>query len=122
VLELKRKPSLPQGERGEDAFGHHPRFEAQGDRLRALVNIGREDVAVEGIRPLDPRLQILGASSGYLALDVSEAEGAYQVGDTLAFSLNYAALMAAMTSAYVKKVVVPPMGDDRDVTDDLIQQ
>jgi len=46
---------------------------------------------------------ILGASSGYLIVDVTAAAGSIQVGDTLSFLLNYAALLAAMTSAYVKK-------------------
>ena len=48
---------------------------------------------------------ILGASSGYLAVDVSEAESPIKVGNTLSFSLNYGALLAAMTSNYVKKHV-----------------
>jgi predicted amino acid racemase len=103
VLELKRKPSVPVGERSEDAFGHRPYFEERGEILRALLNIGREDVDVAGIEPIDSRLRILGASSGYLALDVTAAEGGVRVGDELAFSLNYSALLRAMTSGYVKK-------------------
>lgn len=103
VLELKRKPSVPVGERSEDAFGHRPHFEERGEILRALLNIGREDVDVAGIEPIDSRLRILGASSGYLALDVTAAEGGVRVGDELAFSLNYSALLRAMTSGYVKK-------------------
>ena len=103
VLELGRKPSLPAGERGEDAFGGRPVFEDRGLRDRALLNLGREDVDVAGIRPLDPRLQIIGASSGYLVVDVTDAHGEIRVGDQLDFSLNYAALLAAMTSGYVIK-------------------
>jgi predicted amino acid racemase len=68
-----------------------------------LLNIGREDVDVEGIRPMDPGLQILGASSGYLVLDVAASEGRVRVGDELTFSLNYSAILRAMTSEYVKK-------------------
>lgn len=104
VLELKQKPSIPVGERGEDVFGQHPHFEERGEILRALLNIGREDIAVDGITPLDERLTILGASSGYLVVDVTPAAGSIQVGDTLSFSLNYSALLAAMTSEYVKKL------------------
>ena len=103
VLEIKRKPSLPIGERGEDAFGQLPVFEDRGDRDRALLNIGREDVKLEGIAPHDARLRILGGSSGYLVLDVTEAEGSIRVGDELSFAPNYGALVAAMTSEYVKK-------------------
>ncbi len=89
VLELKHKPSMPVGERSEDAFGRRPIFENRGKIQRALLNIGREDVDVEGIRPMDSRLQILGASSGYLVLDVTASEGWVRVGNELTFSLNY---------------------------------
>jgi len=103
VLELKNKPSLPVGIRNQDAFGALPAFEDRGNVLRALLNLGREDVDVAGIAPLDPRLRILGASSGYLILDVSAIQGSIRTGDELAFSMNYSALLAAMTSEYVKK-------------------
>lgn len=110
VLELKEKPSLPQGELSEDAFGHLPTFEDHGEVERALLNIGREDVAVEGVVPLDPRLTILGASSDYLVLDVTAATGTIRVGERIGFSLNYAALLAAMTSPYVEKRVLANIG------------
>ena len=103
ILELKKKPSLPVGERSEDAFGRLTEFEDKGIVLRALINMGREDIDIEGITPLDSRIKILGGSSDYLVLDVSAVEGDISVGDELTFSLNYSALLTAMTSEYVKK-------------------
>ena len=103
VIELKKKPSLPIGERREDAFGQHPQFEDYGDRLQALLNIGREDIDIDGITPDNPNLLIIGASSGYLAVDVTAAEQPVQIGTILSFSVNYSALLSAMTSEYVKK-------------------
>jgi predicted amino acid racemase len=103
ILELKKKPSAPIGERSEDAFGHLAAFENHGDIERALVNVGREEVNIEGITPYDPRLKILGASSSYLVVDTTRAAGAFRVGDELIFSLNYGALLTAMTSEYIKK-------------------
>ena len=103
VLELKTKPSVPLGDRSEDAFGTRPEFEQRGEIVRALLNVGREDVVVEGLTPQDQRVVILGASSGYLIVDVTAVTDSIRVGDTLSFLLNYAALLAAMTSAYVKK-------------------
>lgn len=103
ILELKKKPSAPLGERSEDAFGHLAAFENRGEIERALVNIGREEITIEGLAPHDPRLRILGASSSYLVVDTSAAAGAFQVGDELTFGLNYGALLTAMTSEYVKK-------------------
>jgi predicted amino acid racemase len=67
------------------------------------LNVGREDIDLDGISPCDPRVTILGGSSGYLVVDVSKAEGDIGVGDKLSFSLNYGALLRAMTSEYVKK-------------------
>jgi len=103
ILELKKKPSLPVGERSEDAFGRLTEFEDKGDVLRALINVGREDIDIEGISPLDSHINILGGSSGYLVLDVTALEGKIAVGDELSFTLNYSALLTAMTSEYVTK-------------------
>lgn len=110
IVELQKKPSVPVGDRGEDAFGHHVDFDQRGNRLRALLNIGRQDVDVEGIVPLDTRVTIVGASSDYLVVDVTEARNDIQLGDELAFSTNYSALLAAMTSSYVEKCAIETGG------------
>jgi len=102
ILELKRKPSLPVGARSEDAFGELPEFQDRGEMIRALLNVGREDVVIEGMTPLDSQVTILGASSGYLIVDLTRTDTLYGVGDELSFSLNYAALLRASTSEYVK--------------------
>lgn len=119
VLERKRKPSVPIGERSEDAFGRRPTFKDQGDRVRALLNVGREDVQIDGLAPLSPGVEILGASSGYLVVDVTDASDEIKVGAELAFSLNYGALLAAMTSEYVKKRPIKggmPMMEDGEAS------
>ncbi|MCI0507642.1 MAG: alanine/ornithine racemase family PLP-dependent enzyme [Gammaproteobacteria bacterium] len=103
VLEQKLKPSAPVGIRSEDAFGKQPAFEDRGKIDRILVNVGREDIDVDGTTPLDSRLKILGASSGYLAIDATDSKGQYKVGDEISFTLNYSALLRVMTSEYVKK-------------------
>jgi len=108
VLELKRKPSLPIGERAEDAFGETPVFADRGEGDRALLNLGREDVDIRGLTQLDSRISILGGSSGYLILDVTGARGDIRVGDEIVFAPNYGALLAAMTSEYVDKRPLRP--------------
>ncbi len=102
IIELKEKPSVPIGETSEDAFGGEPQFADKGERDRAILNIGREDVVIEGMEPVDPGISILGASSDHLIADVTEAENV-RLGNELAFSMNYGALLAAMTSEYVEK-------------------
>lgn len=103
ILELKTKPSLPSGDQAENAFGETPVFEDRGEQERGLANIGREDVSVDGLTPLDEDIRIVGATSGYLVLDATAAAGRVKVGDELGFRVNYAALVSAMTSEYVGK-------------------
>ncbi len=95
---MKLKPSLPIGRSGYDAFGNQPVFVDEGDRLRAIANIGREDVLVEGLTPLHAGVRVLGASSDHLVMDVTDAAPPVAVGDRVSFRMNYGALLAAMTS------------------------
>ncbi len=104
IVELKEKPSIPIGEIGVDAFGNKPYYEDRGIRKRAIIGIGKQDINIAGIAPIDPKIDILGASSDHLILDVTESDKNYKVGDTIEFSLEYGGLMAASTSEYVSKV------------------
>lgn len=103
LLEVKTKPSVPIGKMGVDAFGNKPVFEDKGNRLRGILNIGREDVVVEGLIPVNPGVTVLGASSDHLVVDLAEASPRPEVGGTLSFHMRYGALLAAMTSEYVDK-------------------
>ncbi|MDX1432266.1 MAG: alanine racemase [Gammaproteobacteria bacterium] len=103
LLEVKTKPSVPLGETGRDAFGRRPVFEDKGERLRGIVNVGREDVIVEGLTPVREGVKVLGASSDHLVVDLTDVTPTPAVGDTLGFHMSYGALLAAMTSEYVEK-------------------
>jgi ornithine racemase len=124
VIELKEKPSIPIGQRGQDAFGGKPVFGdgssghlegARREMVRAILNVGREDVLVEGMEPIDSRLAILGASSDHLIVDVTKAAGAVTLGGELEFLMNYGALLAAMTSSYVEKRPIMRAEDTKDM-------
>lgn len=108
LLEVKMKPSMPIGISGVDAFGGRPVFQDIGERLRGIVNIGREDVHSEGLLPVAPGITVLGASSDHLILDVTDATPPPRIGDRVNFRMSYGALLAAMTSEYVEKI---PMYD-----------
>lgn len=103
VIECLRKPSMPHGTSAQDAFGQRPLFTNRGIRLRAILAMGRQDVVPEGIVPLDPLVQVLGASSDHLVLDVEDLPAPPRLGDGIAFVPNYAATLAAFTSPYVEK-------------------
>lgn len=102
IIEIRRKPSVPMGEIGQDAFGGTPVFEDRGEHLRAICALGRQDVAVDSLEP-PQGIDILGASSDHLLLDVTAYPEKLAVGDVLTFSPGYGALLAAMTSPYVQK-------------------
>ncbi len=102
VIEVARKPSLPRGEITQDAFGGTPSFVDRGDRLRAVCAIGRQDVPPEGLTPVDPGVEILGASSDHLILDVDGMPEPPGVGDPIRFLPNYSATLRLFTSRYVE--------------------
>lgn len=122
VIELKEKPSIPIGKTSQDAFGHKPAFDggdltikdAKREMARAILNVGREDVEMEGLSPIDGRLRIIGASSDHLIVDVSHAKGEIEIGKRLGFLMNYAALLAAMTSSYVDKQIISKEREKQD--------
>ncbi|QNM95397.1 alanine racemase [Chitinimonas koreensis] len=105
VIEDKIKPARPYGLAGEDAFGRRPSFDAVEDRpaRRLILAIGREDVDPAGLAPCDARLRVVGASSDHLVVDATAAGEDYRLGAHVAFTPDYAALLAAMTSPYVDK-------------------
>ncbi|MDR3602938.1 MAG: alanine/ornithine racemase family PLP-dependent enzyme [Desulfosporosinus sp.] len=104
VIEVKSKPSLPMGTIGRDAFGNIPEFIDIGVRKRCIVAMGKQDVNIEGICPVDKRLTIMGASSDHLIVDIEDSEHEINVGDTIAFSLAYSGLLSVSDSKYVEKL------------------
>jgi predicted amino acid racemase len=106
VVEVERKPSIPLGRRGQDAFGAKLEFVDRGIRKRAICNIGRQDVVVDGLIPEDDGIIVLGGSSDHLVIDVEAARAPVEVGDELGFFPSYGSLLAATTSPYVQKAVI----------------
>jgi predicted amino acid racemase len=106
VIECKIKPSMPIGTSAQDAFGGSPVFEDRGLRRRAICAIGRQDAPPEGLTPLDPRIQVLGASSDHLVLDVDDLPEPPAIGDAIEFRPGYSAVLGLFTSEYVAKEFV----------------
>lgn len=105
VIEVVRKPSLPSGKIGQDAFGVVPVFVDKGVRRRAILAIGRQDVDPGGLTPVDEGVTIVGASSDHMICDVEDAGERVKVGSVLSFVPDYSALLRLSTSPYVEKVV-----------------
>ena len=103
IVELKTKPSLPIGEVGVDAFGQKPYYEDRGNIKRAILAIGQQDTDRDGMHPMDEKVDVLGASSDHLILDVTKSDKEYKVGDTVKFTLDYGAVLRLATSEYVER-------------------
>lgn len=102
IIESKIKPSLPDGETSINSFGEKVYIEDKGLMKRAILAIGKQDVILDNLQPIDNRLTIIGGSSDHLILDISNTN--YIVGDVIDFRLNYPALLHLMNSPYVSKV------------------
>ncbi len=115
VIELEDKPSLPQGPILFDAFGRKPHWEDLGVRRRAILDIGEQDLRISGLTPIRRGVTIVGASSDHLVVDVTDAQPPVQLGETLKFLPNYAALATAMASYSVSHIVTPAISTVKSV-------
>lgn len=106
IIELKDKPSVPIGRIGMDAFGEKPTFKDKGIMKRAILAIGKQDISIKGLIPMDGKINILGGSSDHLILDITHTDHKYEVGDIVDFRVDYGCLLAAMTSPYIAKYYI----------------
>lgn len=106
VIECKVKPSMPIGTSAQDAFGNRPSFPDRGMRRRAICALGRQDAPPTGLAPLTRGVEVLGASSDHLILDVEDMAQPPAIGEAIEFVPNYAATLALFTSPYVVKEYV----------------
>ena len=100
VIESKIKPSVPYGEIAQNALGISPKFQERGNIRRAILGVGFQDVLVSGLTPLLD-IDILGSSSDHTVMDARKVD--LQVGDEVAFSLNYGAMLTVMSSSNIMK-------------------
>ena len=97
LVEVQPKPSKPIGTSGLNAFGERVTFEDRGPMLRGILAIGRQDVNPDGLTPIDPGVEIIGASSDHLLVNLNRSPN-YKVGDTIRFIPDYGALLKLCTA------------------------
>jgi predicted amino acid racemase len=100
VIESKKKPSLPFGKIGQDAFGNIPSFQDRGIHQRVVIALGNQDAMPSGLN-FNNKLKLLGSSSDHIILD--SKCNSIKVGDEVRASLNYGGLLSTMTSPFVRK-------------------
>ncbi|MFL9832580.1 alanine racemase [Chryseobacterium terrae] len=108
IIEIAQKPMVPAGDAGTNLTGETPSHDEKNKgktSVRAIVDIGVLDIDPKNIQPLSPGIEIIGASSDMMILDLGDNNYDYHVGDTVDFSMNYMAVLRAMSSEYVDKIV-----------------
>ncbi len=107
LIEIQEKPSVPIGLVGRDAFGRIPaRPEDKGMRLRGILAAGEQDIYPGGLVPIEAGVEIIGASSDHLLVDLTECRQELKIGTPLSFTVAYGSLLRAMTSPFVSKIVI----------------
>lgn len=102
VIESSIKPSLAWGTIAQTAFGAKEPKQDRGQIQHTILAIGQQDTDPNGLAS-PSGISVLGASSDHLIL---ESSGKYlSVGTEVRFLPNYSAVLRAMTSPFVTKVL-----------------
>tara|TARA_R110002096_G_scaffold203718_12_gene389073 strand:+ start:548 stop:1633 length:1086 start_codon:yes stop_codon:yes gene_type:complete len=104
VIESKIKPSKPWGEVAQSAFGVVKPRPDGGLMSQSILAIGRQDIDPAGLKA-PPGIEIVAASSDHLIVNSVRGHEALTVGAEIPFQLDYSALLRAMTSPYVAKIM-----------------
>ena len=86
----------------QTAFGEQPTAADRGDISQVILALGRQDTDPCGLHA-PAGIEILGASSDHLVVDSGQEH--LPVGAEVRLQPNYSALVRAMTSPFVAKVV-----------------
>lgn len=103
IVEIRRKPTVPAGELGMDAFMNTKVFVDRGVRKQAILSFGRQEVPWENIHPVDERILVLGQTSNHTVVDVDDAGDDYRLGDIVSFEIDYTALLYLCSTTDVVK-------------------
>ena len=102
VIESKIKPAQAWGERAQSAFSEAPPISlSQGSVSQSILALGHQDTDPDGLNT-PPGIVIRGASSDHLVI---EAKQCLPIGSEVRFQPNYSALVRAMPSPFVSKVL-----------------
>lgn len=107
IIEINEKPIVPVGYMAENPSGEMVDVhEDDYGKLtyRALIDVGVLDIAKSDfLIPEDSGLEIIGASSDMLVLDLGESKQGYEIGDIVSFKLKYMGALRLLNSDYIEK-------------------
>lgn len=109
IIELTEKPMIPVGELAENPSGEMLNIDESlygKTSLRAIIDLGLLDISPDFLIPVDPHIEVIGASSDMLVLDFGHTEKTYKVGDLVEFKLKYMGALGLMNSDYIEKRIL----------------
>ncbi|TFV93197.1 alanine/ornithine racemase family PLP-dependent enzyme [Algoriphagus kandeliae] len=109
IIEMQEKPMLPVGNLAANPQGEVAEIDEElygQTSFRAIVDIGLLDVDPKYLLPTDNSIEILGASSDMLIMNLGDNPNKYKVGDILTFDLKYMGALGILNSNYVDKKVI----------------
>lgn len=109
IIELSEKPKIPIGDLGQNLLGETVQFDSNDyseTSYRAIIDLGLLDIEENHITLKDKDIDIVGASSDMIVLDLKENKKGYKVGDLLEFEMDYMGVLRIMNSRYIEKRVI----------------
>lgn len=107
IIELVEKPVVPSGISGNIAVsGDTPDYDPADigkTTYRAILDIGLLDIDTQHMTPTDKKIEVEGASSDMIIVDLGSRKPKYKVGDLIPFSLTYMGILGIMNSRYIDK-------------------
>lgn len=109
IIELYEKPKVPTGELAENPSGEI--LDINEDDIgkksyRAILDIGLLDISPEYLLPDDKKIEVIGASSDMLVIELGKTNRNYKVGDLVSFKLRYMGALRILNSSYIEKKIV----------------
>lgn len=110
IIEVTKKPMVPIGSMGATPSGEMIDIDP-GDygkrHERAIVDIGLLDVSKpDFIQPVDRELEMVGASSDMMVIDLNRSANKYRIGDIISFRMDYMGALRVMNSRYIDKRII----------------
>lgn len=106
IIELTEKPMVPVGRLAENPSGETLEIDESlygKTSLRAIIDVGLLDISPDYLIPDDKDIEVVGASSDMLILNLEHATRDYKVGDLVNFKLKYMGALGIMNSDYIEK-------------------
>jgi predicted amino acid racemase len=108
IIELFEKPTVPQGDMGQNVEGETFDFDADKSgetSYRALIDLGLLDIEQNHLFPTSDSCELAGASSDMIVVDLGKNKKNYKVGDLLEFKTDYMGALRLLNSRYIDKRV-----------------